>query len=479
VWATVQFSRPYVNSRRIRNKWSACGSSTHVRRTLQINQLFIVSALSAPGLCAQVEPAAGTWKTWVVPAVNQIRLATPPNAAASAAEIQTIKTLMAEATADTRSQIAYWDAGPPGYRWMQLASQQMLAQNVAAPLFTRGMALLSVAMYDATIAAWDSKFAWNRQSPSAMDSTIKPLVTIPNVPSYPSEHAVVAGAASTVMAYLFPAMGETYTDLAEEAARSRVFAGANYPSDVTAGLQLGRQVGQMVVTYAMADGASTPFTGSFPPSPGVWSSANPVTPLAGSWKPWTLSSGSQFRLPAPPPPTSPDFQAQIAIDKNFVRTNASNHSAWFWQPSFLTPWLDTVNLEIFQHHLDGNAPRAARVYALEAVAQHDATIACWDTKFTYLEMRPPMADPTIIPLFALPQHPSFPSGHACASGAASAIMSYLFPSDAASFAAMAQDAGNSTFYALIHSMFDVAQGLLQGGQVGQSVVKHASTDGAQ
>ena len=119
------------------------------------------------------------------------------------------------------------------------------------------------------------------------------------------------------------------------------------------------------------------------------------------------------------------------------------------------------------------------MYALEAVAQHDATIACWDTKFTYLELRPPMADPTIVPLFALPQHPSFPSGHACASGAASAVMSYLFPNDAQSFSAMAQDAGNSTFDALIHTMFDVAQGLILGGEVGQTVVKHASTDGAQ
>jgi hypothetical protein len=167
------------------------------------------------------------------------------------------------------------------------------------------------------------------------------------------------------MAYLFPAMGEIYADLAEEAARSRVFAGAAFPSDVNAGLQLGRQVGQMVIAYAMADGSNTPFTGSFPSSPGVWGSATPVTPLAGSWKPWTLSSGSQFRLPAPPAASSPDFQAQVAAAKNLVRTNTTNHSAWFWQPSFLTPWLDTVNLEIFQNHLDGNAPRAARAYALE------------------------------------------------------------------------------------------------------------------
>ena len=108
---------------------------------MQIDQVLIVGALSACALCAQVEPSAGTWKTWVVPAVSQIRLPAPPNAASSAAEVQTIKTLMAESNADTKAQVAYWDAGSPGYRWMQLASQQMLAQNVAAPLFTRGMAL--------------------------------------------------------------------------------------------------------------------------------------------------------------------------------------------------------------------------------------------------------------------------------------------------------------------------------------------------
>jgi hypothetical protein len=246
---------------------------------LRTHTILIVAVLSAGRLSAQVEPAAGTWRTWVVPSVVQMRLPAPPNAAASAAEIQTIKTLMSEMTADTRSQVAYWDAGAPGYRWMELASQQMLAQNIAAPLFTRGMALLSVSMYDATVAAWDSKYVWKRGSPSVLDPTIQPLTALPNVPSYPSEHAVVAGAASVVMAYLFPTMGETYTDLAEEAARSRIFAGASFPSGVAAGLQLRRQVGQMVVAYAMADGATTPFTGSFPSAPGVWGSATPVTPL--------------------------------------------------------------------------------------------------------------------------------------------------------------------------------------------------------
>jgi membrane-associated phospholipid phosphatase len=105
--------------------------------------------------------------------------------------------------------------------------------------------------------------------------------------------------------------------------------------------------------------------------------------------------------------------------------------------------------------------------------------ACWDTKYAYLELRPPMADPTIVPVFALPQHPGFPSGHACASGAASTVLSYLFPNDAQSFAAMAQDAGDSTFYAAIHTTFDVAQGLALGRQTAQQVVHRAQTDGAQ
>jgi membrane-associated phospholipid phosphatase len=446
---------------------------------LKLRQITFAFLCSAGCLSAQVEPGAGAWRTWVVPSAASLRLSAPPGADASTAEVETIKTLMSELNADAKAQIAYWDSGSPGYRWMQLAATQMLAQNVAAPLFTRGMALVGVAIYDSTIAAWDSKYAWKRSSPAVTDPTIQPLLAATGSPSYPSEHAVAAGAASVVMAYLFPAMAETYTDLAEEAARSRVYAGASFPSDVAAGLQLGREIGQMVVAYANTDGSATPFTGSFPPTPGLWSSATPVTPLAGSWKPWVLSSGSQFRLPAPAPANSPEFQTQVANIKNLARTNATNHSAWFWQPTFVNPWLDTLSREIFENHLDRNAPRSARAYALEAVAQHDATIACWDTKYTFLELRPPMADPTIVPLFALPQHPGFPSGHACASAAAQTVLSYLFPGDAPSFQTTAFDAGDSTFYAAIHTMIDVAQGLTLGAQVANQVVLRAQNDGSQ
>src|SRR6202042_604158 len=122
------------------------------------------------------------------------------------------------------------------------------------------------------------------------------------------------------------------------------------------------------------------------------------------------------------------------------------------------------------NHQDLNAPRAARAYALETIAQYDATIACWDAKYAYLEMRPPQADATIVPVFAIPQHPGYPSGHACASGASAAVMSYLYPPDATALGGMASDAGNSTFDALIHTQLDVSTGAALGAQVGQQVV---------
>jgi hypothetical protein len=312
-----------------------------------------------------------------------------------------------------------------------------------------------------------------------MDPTIKTAVTIPNVPSYPSEHAVAAGAAAAILGYLFPAQAGEYQDLAEEAARSRMFAGAAFPSDVSVGLDLGRRIGQMVVAYARADGSDAVFTGSYPPSTTVWSGANPVTPLAGNWKPWVLAAGSDVRLPPPLAVGSADFQAQIAAVKNFPRTTATNHSAWFWQPSFFGPWLDNLNREVFENHLDGNAPRAARAYALQFTAIHDATIGCWDTKFTYLLPRPPQVDPTIVPVFPFPQHPSYPGGHSCASGAAATVESYLFPNDATAINAMATDAGLSTFYAAIHAMEDLQGGATLGAKVGQAVISRARTDGAQ
>jgi membrane-associated phospholipid phosphatase len=435
-------------------------------------------SMTAGTLMAQVEPGAGKWKTWVIPSGDALRLAAPPDSQVTARELQWVKDCISQRDQATLAKIDYWDAGSPGYRWMQLAQQLVVSEGLPTPLQTRALALVAAAISDAMVAAWDSKYAYNRSHPSQLDSTIAPVVAVPQSPSYPSEHAAAAGAAAAVLEYLFPDQTAVLATMASDAAASRVMAGVAFPSDVFSGLDLGESVGKAVIAFAQNDGSGQPFNGSYPPTPGMWSSSTPVSPLAGSWKPWVLTSAQDFRLPPPPIFGSDAANQRYAAVKNVTHTNAVNHLAWFWQPGFFQPWLQQVDLEIFQNHLDTNAPRAARAYSYETIAQHDATLACWDTKYTYLELRPSQAEPTIPTLFANPQHPGYPSGHACASGASAAVMSTLFPNDALLFTSMANDAGTSTVDAGIHTQLDVSEGLTLGTQVGQKIAARALADGA-
>src|SRR4029077_3212230 len=76
-------------------------------RNSKIN--LIVSVLVPFGsLFAQVEPNAGNWQTWILSSGNQMRLAAPPNDAATAAEAQSLKQIVASGDDGDRAQIAYW-----------------------------------------------------------------------------------------------------------------------------------------------------------------------------------------------------------------------------------------------------------------------------------------------------------------------------------------------------------------------------------
>jgi membrane-associated phospholipid phosphatase len=162
--------------------------------------------------------------------------------------------------------------------------------------------------------------------------------------------------------------------------------------------------------------------------------------------------------------------------KQLKNTVDTSHTAWFWQPSFIDPWVDLTTKYLFELGFSDDAPKVAQSYALAMVAQHDATIACWDTKYTYLEMRPVMADSTIATLFPTPGHPAYPSGHACASGAAAVALGAVFPDYLSYFNGRAQEAGLSTFYAEIHYPNDVDQGLALGQAVGNIVVQKANLE---
>jgi hypothetical protein len=106
--------------------------------------------------------------------------------------------------------------------------------------------------------------------------------------------AVQAGAraAATLLAYLYPDRAAAVDEIAERG-RPRV------------ALELGRSIGARVIARGRRDGSDAGSQGTIPVGPGLWvptppALAPPLEALAGTWRPWNISSGSRFR-PDPPP----------------------------------------------------------------------------------------------------------------------------------------------------------------------------------
>src|SRR5215471_12530621 len=129
---------------------------------------FVICGLLAlaRSLSAQVEPHAGQWKTWILTSGSEFRLAAPPDAAATTIELQWVKECASARNDAALAQVHFWDAGAPGYRWMQLTEQLAVSEGLSTPLQTQALSLVAAAIYDSTVAAWDSKYAYMRQHPS-------------------------------------------------------------------------------------------------------------------------------------------------------------------------------------------------------------------------------------------------------------------------------------------------------------------------
>jgi membrane-associated phospholipid phosphatase len=432
----------------------------------------------------QIEPQAGTWKTWAISSGKDYRVPAPPDAAATKGELAWLRDFVAQNNAQFKQDIAYWDAGAPSYRWIDLVSTRYLAGDPVTAYPHRVYAYVAMAMYDATVAAWDSKYAYNRPRPSQADPTLKTVLPTPASPSYPSEHAATAGAAAGVLSYFFPDEAAYFQALAQEAAISRVRAGLQYPSDYTAGLELGKQVAARVIAIAKADGSDAVWAGTVPTGSCMWIGSNPGNVTATDWKPILLAAPNEFRPAAPPDCNSDQMKAQVADVRNFPRgltAFGTNYKAFYWQsPEGLQTWPYVyANKWISEDKLDQNPPRVARAYALIALSFFDAFIGSQDGKFTYWYIRPPQLDTAIVPLFPVPNFPSYPSNHATFSSTRSEMLAYLFPAHADFIRAVGKEAGDSRIWAGIHYQIDLDSGNALGKSIAQKFIAWANSDGSQ
>jgi membrane-associated phospholipid phosphatase len=441
------------------------------------------------------ETAAGTWKPWVLSSSDQIKVPAPPKSGSDAAkaELAELKDLAGKRTPQVEADAHHWSDYPALEPWIKENMQLVSEQSKNPPLASRGYGLVSVAMYDAVVSTYHWKYVYKRDAPQGTN----PVVPAGADPSYPDDHAAIAGAASRVLAYLFPERSAAQYDAeAEAAADSRVAAGVNYRSDVDAGLALGRSVADAVIARAKADGSSVHFEGVIPTGTGFWAAPptaaadkrQPVEPLAGTWKTW-VTDVKAVRPGPPPAYGSPQFlaEAKEVVDLKNNLTPEQKKIADYWAGGAGTPlppgiWnqilLDTVRTERL------STPRIARDFALLNMAQSDAGEAAWDAKYQYWSPRPINAirdlglDPNFTSYLPTPVFPSYISGHSTYSGAAAEVLAYLFPAKADDFRAKAQEAGISRLYGGIHYKSDNEVGLKVGATVGQTVVARARQDGA-
>jgi membrane-associated phospholipid phosphatase len=426
-------------------------------------------ATSAAGDQYQTQTRAATWSTWLLSNASELRVGPPPDGVETQAELDQLLAFGRVRDGAALDRISYWDAGAPSYRWIQRAVKYAQSHGVTGLRAYRLTALLSVALSDAVVAATDSQQTYNRPRPALASAAI----AAPATPGYPDERGAAAGAAETVLAYAFPSDADLFSSWASDAAQSRVEAGVAYPSDSATGRALGRQVGERAVAWGKSDGSDAKWTGSVPTEPGKWTGANPTEPLAGSWKTWALTSGSQFRPGPPPAVDSEQLVRDLAEVKNYPRTNFTNLTASFFEYNSgyagAENWNDRASRLIFEHRLQDDVVQASRVYALVNIALIDAGVACYDAKYAYWGPRPWMLDPTITTVFAPPNHPSYPSSASCNSAAAAAVLGRQFPSEVASLNALVDQAEESRIMAGIHFRTDVDTGKALGLRVGEAV----------
>lgn len=475
---------------------------------------------------ANVDATAGTWKPYVLTSPAAVTLAQPK--AVTSADYQTeladLKTKSANLTPAQQDAVTYWGAGAV-YRWNEIARELAARYNVppastadgkypvpdpanpladpkfpfANPPYTaRALAYLSVAQYDALVAAWHYKYQFNRPAPALTDAGVKTALPATGLPAYPSEDAVVAAASYTVLKAMFPGEVPFLDAKVAEHRNSRLWAGMNVSSDLDAGADLGMQTAAKVMARAKTDGMSTANNQTLTAAmieaaknrgqTEVWVSQEiparlPMLPNYGAGLNWNFDAATKVKLrPGPAPlPGSDQFNKELEelryINKNQTREQARIANYWADGAGSYTPpghWLRTAANAA--HDARYSEVRTARTLALVGTAMHDAGVCCWETKFYYYTPRPQQYG--VKTSVGLPNFPSYTSGHSTFSAAAATVLGSIFPEQADAFWAKAKEASESRIYGMIHFRSDCETGLKCGANIGAYAVARGKADGS-
>lgn len=204
-----------------------------------------------------LEPLAGNWNLWVMENADQFRPAPPPSYKSAAWESQqaAVQEAVAHRTFNQSQRAKYWQNTSASTLWNGFASDLISRDGLDLPHAARVLAFLGVTQADAQVANYEAKYTYWTARPITADPELNVLFPTPPFPSYPSSHATVSNAGAVILSHFFPEDVDDLLDLAEEAAKSREWAGIHIPLDDDAGTLQGRQVGYLVANVARQDGA--------------------------------------------------------------------------------------------------------------------------------------------------------------------------------------------------------------------------------
>jgi hypothetical protein len=256
--------------------------------------------------------------------------------------------------------------------------------------------------------------------------------------------------------------------------------------------------------------ANIPYTwqplgpGVYQPTPPGSSQYVPVTPWLAQFLPFSFSSPSQFRAPAPPLLTSSTYTSDFNEVKIYGSLDSSNTTpeqreiARFFteNPVVFIP----RNIRLFAASQSFSLSESARFFAQIFIAESDAWISGWDSKYFYNFWRPSTAirnadidgnplteiDTLWQPLVATPRHPEYVGGHGFVAGAIAYTIEKFFGTQNIPFTFTSTVTGTQHNYTNINDyLTETADARVYGGmhfrssmqagiQMGQSVAYHVA-----
>lgn len=290
-WTTLAAAatKPETDPEMLRDAWSAGQSSARlaIAHALRDNSDLVWDPRQRPvptpgtwraapplNVYDPLEPLAASWTTWVLKDGGEIQ-PPPPVAYDTPAywrEAEEVLTVSRALTPEQKRIAEDWnlDRGSvtPAGVWNLKARELLRAGNLDTEQAARLLAVLNVALADASIASWQVKFAhWSQRPVTAIrarfDPEWLPHLLTPAFPGYVSTHATVSGAAAAMLSAFFPEAVESLKAAAEEAAMSRLYGGIHFRSDNEEGLELGREIGRFILERMQVANYRSPRAGKF------------------------------------------------------------------------------------------------------------------------------------------------------------------------------------------------------------------------